>query len=98
MSSRPDTSISYRRPRGRTRATAGRAVVGAGFTGLWAALQAKQRDPSADVAVLEEGPIGGQAPGRIAWLRTFDRFGLGFDSRRPPGARACRMLDWPTGV
>jgi glycine/D-amino acid oxidase-like deaminating enzyme len=40
------------------------AVVGAGFTGLWAALQAKQRDPGADVVVLDAGLIGGQASGR----------------------------------
>ena len=40
------------------------AIVGAGFTGLWAALQAKQRDPGADVVVLEAGRIGGQASGR----------------------------------
>jgi glycine/D-amino acid oxidase-like deaminating enzyme len=40
------------------------AIVGAGFTGLWAALQAKQRDPGADVVVLDAGLIGGQASGR----------------------------------
>jgi glycine/D-amino acid oxidase-like deaminating enzyme len=40
------------------------AIVGAGFTGLWAALQAKQRDPGADVVVLDAGLVGGQASGR----------------------------------
>ena len=40
------------------------AVVGAGFTGLWAALLAKQQDPGLDVLVLEAGTAGGQASGR----------------------------------
>ena len=40
------------------------AVVGGGFTGLWAALQAKERDPGRDVAVLEAGRVGWQASGR----------------------------------
>ena len=40
------------------------AIVGAGFTGLWAALQAKERDPDADVVVLDAGRIAGQASGR----------------------------------
>ncbi len=40
------------------------AVVGAGFTGLWTALLAKQQDPGLDVLVLEAGTAGGQASGR----------------------------------
>ena len=40
------------------------AVVGAGFSGLWAALLAKEQDPTADVVVLEAGAVGGQASGR----------------------------------
>ncbi len=40
------------------------AIVGAGFTGLWAALQAKERDPGADVVVVDAGGIAGQASGR----------------------------------
>jgi glycine/D-amino acid oxidase-like deaminating enzyme len=40
------------------------AVVGAGFTGLWAALLAKERDPSADVLVLEAARVGWAASGR----------------------------------
>jgi len=40
------------------------AIVGAGFTGLWAAVQAKERDPGSDVVVLDAGRIGGQASGR----------------------------------
>lgn len=33
--------------------TADLAVIGAGFTGLWTALLARERDPSADVVLLE---------------------------------------------
>ncbi len=40
------------------------AVVGAGFSGLWAALLAKERDPGRDVVVLDGGSVGGQASGR----------------------------------
>jgi len=40
------------------------AVVGAGFTGLWTALLAKQQDPVADVIVLEAGATGARASGR----------------------------------
>jgi len=40
------------------------AIVGAGFTGLWAALQAKERDLGADVVAPDAGRIGGQASGR----------------------------------
>jgi len=40
------------------------AVVGAGFSGLWAALLAKEQDPAADVVVLEAGRVAGQATGR----------------------------------
>ena len=40
------------------------AVVGAGFTGLWTALLAKEQDPGLDVVVLEAGAAGGQASGR----------------------------------
>jgi glycine/D-amino acid oxidase-like deaminating enzyme len=40
------------------------AVVGGGFTGLWTALLAKERDPSVDVLVLEAGRTGWAASGR----------------------------------
>ncbi|HEY5386326.1 MAG TPA: FAD-dependent oxidoreductase, partial [Thermoleophilia bacterium] len=40
------------------------AIVGAGYTGLWAALQAKERDPGTDVVVVDAGVIAGQATGR----------------------------------
>jgi glycine/D-amino acid oxidase-like deaminating enzyme len=45
-------------------ATADLAVVGAGYSGLWTALLAKERDPGTDVAVLEAGTAGWAASGR----------------------------------
>ena len=39
-------------------------VVGGGYTGLWAALRAKERDPSCDVVLVEAGHCGDQASGR----------------------------------
>ena len=39
-------------------------IVGGGFTGLWAAIQAKEDDPSLHVVVLEAGRIAHQASGR----------------------------------
>jgi len=39
-------------------------IVGAGFTGLWAALIAKQNDPARDVVLLEAGEVGCGASGR----------------------------------
>ncbi len=39
-------------------------VVGGGYTGLWTALMAKQRDPDARVALLEARTIGWAASGR----------------------------------
>jgi glycine/D-amino acid oxidase-like deaminating enzyme len=40
------------------------AVVGGGFTGLWTALMAKERDPGRDVLLIEGGRIAGEATGR----------------------------------
>jgi glycine/D-amino acid oxidase-like deaminating enzyme len=40
------------------------AVVGGGYLGLWTALQAKQRDPDARVALIEGRTIGWAASGR----------------------------------
>jgi glycine/D-amino acid oxidase-like deaminating enzyme len=45
-----------------TRATL--AVIGGGFTGLWAALRAKERDPAADVVLIEGRRAGWAATGR----------------------------------
>ncbi|MGN6575280.1 MAG: NAD(P)/FAD-dependent oxidoreductase, partial [Nocardioides sp.] len=39
-------------------------VVGGGYTGLWAALRAKERDPGREVVLLEAGGCGDQASGR----------------------------------
>ena len=39
-------------------------VVGGGYTGLWAALRAKERDPGRDVVLVEAGACGDQASGR----------------------------------
>jgi len=46
------------------RTTADLAVVGGGYTGLWTALLAKERDPSLDVVLLEGDVIGWAASGR----------------------------------
>jgi len=40
------------------------AIVGAGFSGLWAALAAKEREPGRDVVVLEADVAGEAASGR----------------------------------
>ncbi|MBK5307231.1 MAG: FAD-dependent oxidoreductase, partial [Frankiaceae bacterium] len=40
------------------------AVVGGGYTGLWTALLAKERDPGRDVALLEARTVGWAASGR----------------------------------
>lgn len=39
-------------------------VVGGGYTGLWTALLAKQRDPGRDVVLIEAGRVGWAASGR----------------------------------
>ena len=39
-------------------------MVGGGYTGLWTALRAKERDPGRDVLLLEAGACGDQASGR----------------------------------
>jgi glycine/D-amino acid oxidase-like deaminating enzyme len=46
------------------RAEADLCIVGAGFTGLWAALHAKADDPGRDVVVLEADTVGCGASGR----------------------------------
>jgi len=45
-------------------ATADLVIVGGGFTGLWAAIQAKEDDPSRDVVLLESGRVADGASGR----------------------------------
>jgi glycine/D-amino acid oxidase-like deaminating enzyme len=44
--------------------TADLAVIGAGYSGLWTALLAKERDPGRDVVVVEAGTAGWAASGR----------------------------------
>ena len=44
--------------------TADLAVIGAGFSGLWTALLAKERDPDRDVVVVESATAGWAASGR----------------------------------
>jgi len=39
-------------------------IVGGGFTGLWAALQAKERNPELDIVLIEATEIGDGASGR----------------------------------
>ncbi len=39
-------------------------VVGGGFTGLWAAIQARELDPTRDVVLVEQDAIGSGATGR----------------------------------
>jgi glycine/D-amino acid oxidase-like deaminating enzyme len=39
-------------------------IVGGGYTGLWTAIIAKERDPSRDVVLLEGGAVGSAASGR----------------------------------
>ncbi|MEZ5343626.1 MAG: FAD-dependent oxidoreductase [Acidimicrobiales bacterium] len=44
--------------------TADLCVIGGGYTGLWTAILAKERDPSRDVVVLEAATCGSAASGR----------------------------------
>lgn len=39
-------------------------IVGGGFTGLWGALQAKERSPNADIIIIEQTFVGDGASGR----------------------------------
>lgn len=43
--------------------TADLCVIGAGFTGLWSALLAKESDPGLDVVLIEAGEVAGGASG-----------------------------------
>ncbi|NAZ82824.1 FAD-dependent oxidoreductase [Kineococcus sp. R8] len=52
------------RPSLRGGARADLAVVGGGFTGLWTALRAKERDPGRDVLLVEGATTGWAASGR----------------------------------
>ena len=39
-------------------------IVGGGYTGLWTAVVAKERDPARDVVLIDKGEVGGAASGR----------------------------------
>ncbi len=80
---RPDAPSPAAALRGET--TAALAVVGGGFTGLWTALLAKERDPARDVVLLEGRTVAWAASGRNGGFCSaslthglangFDRFG-----------------------
>lgn len=61
--SQPDRP-AIREPLSRIDRVCDLAIVGAGFTGLWAAIQAKEDNPSLDVVVLDQGRVGDGASGR----------------------------------
>src|SRR4051794_25180196 len=68
-------------------------IVGGGFTGLWAALQAKADDPAREIVVLEAGGLGSGASGRnggfvVASLTHGAGQRPGALRRRAAGARA----------
>jgi glycine/D-amino acid oxidase-like deaminating enzyme len=64
-------------------------VVGGGYTGLWAALRAKERDPGLDVVLLEAGCCGEQASGRNGGFAAASlTHGFGNGTQRWPGELA----------
>ena len=70
------------------------AIIGAGFTGLWAAIQAKEDDPALDVVVLDQGRVVEQgtheqlmvAGGRYIDLVRAQESGAGVDPSSPEDA------------
>jgi glycine/D-amino acid oxidase-like deaminating enzyme len=69
--------------------TADLAVVGGGYTGLWTALRAKERDPAADVVLLDAGRCGDQASGRNGGFASASlTHGFGNGRRRWPREQA----------
>jgi glycine/D-amino acid oxidase-like deaminating enzyme len=47
-------------------------IVGGGFTGLWAAMQARERNPDADIILIEQTFIGDGASGRCGGFLSSD--------------------------
>jgi glycine/D-amino acid oxidase-like deaminating enzyme len=47
-------------------------IVGGGFTGLWAAMQAKERKPDADIILIEQAFVGDGASGRCGGFLSAD--------------------------
>jgi len=45
-------------------------IVGGGFTGLWATIQAKERKPEADIIIIEKTFVGDGASGRCGGFLT----------------------------
>jgi glycine/D-amino acid oxidase-like deaminating enzyme len=71
------------------RVTCDLAVVGGGYTGLWTALRAKERDPSRDVVLIEADVAGGAASGRNGGFCSSSlTHGLGNGLARWPGEMA----------
>src|SRR5215207_2657446 len=75
-------------------------VIGAGFTGLWTALLAKEADPSRNVVILEAGEVAQGATGRnggcmdasitriFEWIGTLARGN--FDTAQHGARESCR--------
>lgn len=59
-----DDVVLPRRAKARGTLRADLVVVGAGYTGLWTALRAKERDPDANVMIVEANSVGWAASGR----------------------------------
>ena len=67
-------------------------IVGGGYTGLWTALQLKQKQPELDIVVIDKGLCGSGASGRnggclLSWSTKY------LSLRRLYGeAEACRLV------
>jgi glycine/D-amino acid oxidase-like deaminating enzyme len=60
-------------------------IVGGGYTGLWTAIIAKERDPSRDVVLVDKGEVGGAASGRNGgFMEASLTHGVGNGMRRHP--------------
>ena len=79
-------------------------IIGGGFCGLWTAIRLKQRDPSIDIAIVEQGLCGSGASGRnggfvLSWWAKFGSLlqdlPLGRSGPPRPRFRRCRGRDRP---
>ncbi len=65
-------------------------IVGGGFTGLWAALQAKEREPDADIILIEKTFVGDGASGRCGgFIQHYLAHGETNTDYRFPGEAEC---------